>query len=138
MAAVNPYLNFKGSCEEAFNFYKSAFGTEFTTLMRFGDVQSEHPSPDHVKDKIMHVSLPVGEGTSIMGSDAIDGFGPPMTMGNNFAVSVNTGSEEEATKVFNALADGGQITMPLDKTFWGAFFGMLTDKFGINWMVNFG
>lgn len=137
MAAVNPYLTFKDNCEEAFNFYKSVFGTEFITFSRFKDMPPSETSPTPDLNGVMHVSLPIGEGTVIMGSDAPEGFGPPFNVGNNFAISINTDSEEEATNLFNGLSAGGQVTMPLGKTFWGAFFGMFTDKFGIQWMVNY-
>ncbi len=135
MAAINPYLTFSGTCEEAFNLYKSVFGTEFITINRFKEAPGDQQQPGY-GEKIMHVSLPIGEGTILMGSDC-----PPeykqLTIGNNFAISVNTHSEEEADKIFNALAEGGNVTMPMEKTFWGAYFGMLTDRMGINWMVNF-
>ena len=85
----------------------------------------------------MHVSLPVSKETVLMGSDAVDGFGPPVTVGNNFGISINTDSTTEADKLFNSLSAGGTVTMPMGDTFWGAYFGMFTDKFGINWMVNF-
>ncbi len=137
MAAVNPYLNFKGTCEEAFNFYKSVFGGEFQYLGRFSEMPSEHPLPADAGNKIMHVSLPISKETLLLGSDALEGFGPPIQQGTNFAVSINAASEDEARKLFDGLSAGGAVTMPLEKTFWGAFFGMFTDKFGINWMVNY-
>ena len=136
MAQVNPYITFAGTCEEAFNFYKSVFGVEFQYIGRFGEMPDSGNIPDNEKNRIMHVSLPISKETVLMGSDALDSFGHVMTTGNNISVSINTDSEEEATKLFNGLSAGGKVTMPLEKTFWGAFFGMFTDKFGINWMVN--
>lgn len=136
MAQVHPYLTFNGNCEEAFNFYKSVFGGDFPYAGKFKDMPSEFPIADSEKDKIMHISLPIGD-TVLMGSDWAEGCGPAPVFGNNFAVSINTESEEEATRIFNALSNGGRVTMPLEKTFWGALFGMFTDKFGINWMVNY-
>lgn len=136
MAAVNPYLTFNGTCEEAFNFYKSVFGGEFPYAGKFSDMPSEYPIAESEKNKIMHISLPIGN-TVLMGSDAVEGFGGVPKIGDNFSVSINTDSEEEATRIFNGLSAGGKVTMPLDKTFWGALFGMFTDKFGINWMVNY-
>ncbi len=137
MTAINPYLVFNGNTEEAFNFYKSVFGGEFITLMRFKDMPADTPgmpAPDDEGNKIMHVALPMGNGSILMGSD------PPaqnnVTMGNNVSISINVDSREEADKIFNALSAGGQVTMPLDHTFWGAYFGMCTDKFQINWMVS--
>ncbi|OFY85410.1 MAG: glyoxalase [Bacteroidetes bacterium RIFCSPLOWO2_12_FULL_35_15] len=137
MAAVNPYLTFNGNCEEAFNFYKSVFGGEFPYIGRFKDMPSEQPIPESEKEKIMHVSLPIGKETILMGSDSSNAFGQATIIGNNFSISVNADNEEEATKLFNGLSSGGKVTMPLNKTFWGALFGMFTDKFGINWMVNY-
>jgi PhnB protein len=138
MAQVNPYLTFNGKCEEAFNFYKSVFGGDFPYIGRYKDMPSEHPIPESDKEKIMHVSLPISKETVLMGSDSAEAFGGGGTQpGNTFALSVNTDSEEEAKKIFNALSAGGKITMQLNKTFWGALFGMFTDKFGIAWMVNY-
>ena len=138
MAAINPYLTFKDNCEEAFNFYKNAFGKDFAQLIRFKDMPMEgQPAPPNIANQIMHVSLPIGDGTVLMGSDAPEGFGPPVQAGNNFSISINTTSEEEATKIFNAMSNGGRVSMPLGKAPWGAYFGMFTDKFGVNWMVNY-
>ncbi len=137
MAQVNPYLTFNGNCEEAFNFYKSVFGGEFTYIGKFKDMPSEQPIPEGVGELIMHVSLPISKETILMASDANEAFGQTATAGTNFAVSINAENEEEAKKLFNGLSNGGKITMPLEKTFWGALFGMFTDKFGIHWMVNY-
>jgi len=136
MAAINPYLNFDGNCEKAFNFYKSVFGGEFLTLMRFKDVPPEVHFPESEGEKIMHVALPIGQGTVLMGSDTPAAMGPTTT-GNNVYISINAESEAEAAKLFKGLSAGGQVTMPLEKAFWGAYFGMFTDKFGIQWMVNY-
>jgi PhnB protein len=138
MASVNPYLAFSGTCEAAFEFYKSVFGGEYqgNGLIRFKDMPSDQPVSGPAADMVMHVSLAIGD-TYLMGSDAPEGFGPPNIAGNNFSVSINTESEAEATKIFNGLSAGGKITMPLDKSPWGSFFGMFTDKFGINWMVSY-
>jgi PhnB protein len=137
MPAINPYLTFSGNCEEVFNFYKAGFGNDFQSMIRFKDMPIEgHPMPEGAGDKIMHVSLPIGEGTILMGSDSPEGFGPPITPGNNFSISINVDSESEANKIFSALSAGGKVNMPLGKAPWGAYFGMFTDKFGVNWMVN--
>ena len=136
MTAVNPYLNFSGNCEEAFDFYRSVFGGEFLMVMRFKDVPAEYQMADSEAEKIMHVSLPIGPGTVLMGSDTPAAMGP-VTNGTNFFISISTGSEAEATALFNGLSAGGQISMPLGKAFWGAYFGMLTDKFGVQWMVSY-
>ncbi|MBE0639014.1 MAG: VOC family protein [Bacteroidales bacterium] len=137
MTTINPYLTFNGNCEEAFNFYKSVFGGEFPYIGRFKDMPAGSPVPDDMKEKIMHVSLPISKETTLMGSDASETFGQTANFGDNISLSVNTDSEEEATSLFAALSEGGRITMPLEKTFWNALFGMCTDQFGINWMVNY-
>ncbi len=137
MASVNPYLSFNDKCEEAFNFYKSVFGGEFTTLGRFSDIPpGDHPTPPEEANKVMHVALPIGPSTVLMGSDTPAAMGT-IHNGNNFYVAVAPESEAEATRIFNGLAAGGTVTMPMEKAFWGAYFGMLVDKFGIQWMVNY-
>ena len=139
MAQINPYLNFKGNCEEAFNFYKSVFGGEFPYVGRYKDMPPSEGQQVSEMDgeKIMHMSLPISKETVLMGSDVGGEWAKHITDGNNIQLSVNTDTEEEANRVFNGLAEGGRVNMPLEKTFWGALFGMLTDKFGINWMVNY-
>jgi PhnB protein len=140
MANINPYLLFDGTCEAAFNFYKSVFGGEFPFMGRFKDMppSGDCPPPSgEAGERIMHVSLRVGD-TWLMGSDCM----PDMpnfnfTPGNNFSVSINAGSKEEADRLFNGLSAGGQVTMPMEMSFWGAYFGMFVDKFGVAWMVNF-
>lgn len=135
---INPYLNFAGNTEKAFNFYKSVFGGEFAGVMRFGDTPGcgEMKIADDEKDKIMHVALPVGDNI-LMATDMLESMGQHLRAGNNFSLSVDAESKEEADKLFKNLSDGGQITMPLDDAFWGAYFGMLTDKFGVQWMINY-
>ena len=140
MTRVNVYLNFNGNCEEAFNFYKSVFGGEFTHIGRFKDMPPHEgmpPLPKEMEDKIMHVLLPISKETVIMGSDTGGEWTLAYRQGNNFSISISTDSKEEAERLFNGLSEGGQVTMPLNKTFWGDYFGMFTDKFGINWMVSF-
>jgi PhnB protein len=138
MATINTYLNFDGDCEAAFNFYKSVFGGEFTHIGRFGEMPSseDYKVPEADKDKIMHVSLPIGN-SILMGSDTGGDWASAYVQGNNFSISVSPKSKEEADSLLNGLSAGGQVTTPLQNTFWGAYFGMCTDKFGINWMVNF-
>lgn len=137
---VNPYLTFNGNCEEAFNFYKSVFGGKFDYIGRFKDMpptdgKSISPSEGN---KIMHVSLPISKETFLMGSDSSAEYGQATVMGNNFSISINAKSQKEADRLYNALSAGGQATMPMSKTFWGSYFGMLTDKFSIQWMISFG
>jgi PhnB protein len=136
---INPYLTFNGTCEEAFNFYKSVFGGKFTYLGRFSEMPPMEgmPVPESEKKKIMHVSLPISSETILMGSDSSDAFGKATVTGNNFSVSISAPNTAKADKLFNGLAEGGQVTMPMNKTFWGSYFGMLTDKFGIQWMISF-
>ena len=137
MVTINPYLNFKGTTEEAFNFYKAVFGGEFITIQRYKDTPEADKVEEADKEKIMHIALPIGNGNVLMGTDAIGGMGSSLVEGNNFHLSVNAENEAETTRVFNALAEGGKIMIPLKIMFWGAYFGMLTDKFGIQWMVNY-
>ncbi|MEO4006561.1 VOC family protein [Flavobacterium sp. CAU 1735] len=137
MANVNPYLTFNGTCEAAFDFYQSVFGGEFQYKGKFKDMPSEQPIPESEQEKIMHVSLPIG-GTVLMGSDTSEGCGGhAVTAGDNISISINADSEADAKRIFEGLSAGGKVTMPLEKTFWGALFGMFTDKFGIHWMVNY-
>lgn len=136
MASVNPYLHFNGNTEEAFNFYKSVFGGEFPMVMRYKDAPAEHKMGESNGEKIMHISLPIGQGTMLMGNDVPEMYGNAI-IGTNFYISINTENEEEASKLFNGLSTDGHIMMPLEKTFWGAYFGMLKDKFGVQWMVNY-
>ena len=140
MASINPYLTFNGNCEAAFNFYKSVFGGEFPYIGRFKDMppqEGQKAMSTADGEKIMHVSLPISRETALMGSDTGGEWSAGFTPGNNFSISINALSKEEADKLFNGLSAGGKVTMPMSKTFWGAYFGMFTDKFGINWMVNF-
>ena len=137
MVTINPYLNFKGNTEEAFNFYKSVFGGDFIALQRFKDTPEGAKIAKGDQDKIMHISLPIGKGNVLMATDALESMGQTLTEGNNFSLSVQTESEEEAASIFNKLAAGGKVVMPLEKAFWGAYFGMVNDKFGIQWMVNY-
>ena len=136
---VNPYLNFNGTCEEAFNQYKSIFGGEFSYVGRYSDMPADpnHPISEEDKNIIMHMSLPLANGSVLMGSDAGGEWASNIVVGANVTLSLNATSKEEADRVFNALADGGVVTMPMNATFWGDYFGMCIDKFGINWMMSF-
>ena len=136
MTAINPYLGFNGNCEHAFLFYKSVFGGEFAIIQRFKEVpSSEPPLPDSEGNKLMHVSLPIGRNI-LMGSDRPGSF-PPGVQGDHFSIAIEADTQKDADRLFNGLAAGGKITMPIGKTFWGAYFGMLADKFGILWMVSY-
>lgn len=136
MVFLSVYLNFNGTCEQAFNHYKSVFGGEFAAFSRFGDMpSSETPLPDSEAQKILHVALPVRD-CVLMGSDCPPDFTNGV-QGNLFNISISATSKAEADQLFNALAAGGQVTMPIADTFWDAYFGMLCDAFGVNWMVNY-
>jgi len=135
MSAVNAYLSFNGNCEEAFGFYKSVFGGEFAAIHRFGDMDFGIPMSDDEKSKIMHVALPIG-GTTLMGSDSPGHMGT-VAHGTTMSLAVGPDSEDDARRIFEGLSAGGTITMPIDNAPWGALFGMLTDKYGFIWMVNY-
>lgn len=138
MLKVNIYLNFQGNTEEAFNFYKSIFGGEFTSVVRFKDVPMEGINlPEEDKNKIMHISLPLGNDLILMGTDALESIGQKLIFGNNFSISVHPDGKEEADRLFYALAEGGTIEMPIADQFWGDYFGSVRDKFGVQWMINY-
>lgn len=137
MINANPYLNFAGNTEEAMNFYKTVFGGEFIAFHRFKDSPGHEKMPKHEQEMIMHASLPLGPGTILMATDVLESMGQTLTHGNNFHIAVNTESEEETDKIFKGLCAGGKIEMPLNKTFWGAYFGMCKDKFGVLWMISY-
>ena len=140
MTQVNPYLNFEGNTEEAFNFYKSVLGGEFAgPVFRFKDVQ-DLPGKEALSEKdvngVMHMALPIGN-NMLMGTDAIPSMGQNVTFGNNIQLSLHPDSREEADRLYAGLSKGGQQTMPMQDMFWGDYWGMLTDKFGVIWMVNY-
>ena len=134
--ALNTYLTFDGNCREVFEFYRSVFGGEFSVLQTFADGPPEMPVADADKSRVMHVSLPVGESV-LMGSDKPGASGPSLVVGNNFSVSIEGRSREHCDEVFAKLSKGGSVQMPLQETFWGAYFGQCTDRFGISWMLNY-
>ncbi len=139
MATVNIYLTFNGNCKEAFDFYKSVFGGDYPYVGTFGEMPAQDGMnmPDEDKNKIMHISLPISRETMLLGSDTGGEWSSGFQQGNNFSVSINAESKEEADQLFNGLSADGQVTMPMNPTFWGAYFGMFIDKFGISWMVNY-
>lgn len=140
MTTVNVYLTFEGNCEEAFNHYKSVFGGEFSGVNRFKDMPPQEEEgmevPESDGNKIMHMSLPISAETALMGSDAVGQWAGQTVFGTNFSISINTDTMDRAEHLYNGLAEGGHATMPLAPTFWSKGFGMLTDKFGINWMIS--
>jgi len=137
MATINSYLNFDGNTEEAFTFYKSVFGGEFIILQRFKDTPDGNKLSHEDGEKVMHVSLAIGKGNILMATDFLESMGHTLVKGNNFSLSLNAESKEEADILFAKLSDGAKIEMPLSDAFWGGYFGMLIDKFGIQWMVSF-
>ncbi len=138
MTKVNAYMTFNGDCEEAFSFYKSVFGGEFLYIGRYKDVPPTDRQTFRLEndEKIMHVSLPISKETILMGCDSTEAYGQGTIFRNNISLSINLDNKEEADRLFNELSVGGQIKMSMSQTFWGAYFGMFTDRFGINWLIN--
>jgi PhnB protein len=140
MASVSTYLNFTRNTEEAFNFYKSVFGTEFEgEITRLGSVppqEGQPPLADEDKNLVMHVCLPLLGGHRLHGTDAPESMGFTLNQGNNVYIMLEPDTKQDADQLFAALSAGGQIEMPMQDMFWGDYFGSLTDKFGVNWMVN--
>lgn len=137
MTKLNVYLNFPGNAEEAFVFYKSVFRSEFASLVRFKDMPAEGRTLSEADaNKLMHVALPIGEDV-LMASDAPPGMGFDLRFGNNAHISVHAKSKQEADRLFNALSEGGAVEMPIADQVWGDYFGSLTDRFGVQWMVSY-
>lgn len=139
MAQIHVYLTFDGQCEEAFRLYSKAFGKEPVYIGRFAAM----PPSDELGElseedqrRIMHICLPIEENFALMGSDQLTQH-PPLVKGTNMSASINVNSREEADQLFTSLSEGGTITMPMSDTFWGAYFGMFTDRFGVQWMINY-
>ena len=140
MARVSTYLNFPRSTEAAFNFYRTVFGTSFTSpIMRFGDTPAQPGQPPMAeadKNLVMHIELPILAGHVLMGTDAPESMGFTLTPGNTVTINLEPDTGAETDKLFAALAAGGSVDMPLSQQFWGGYFGILVDKFGIRWMFN--
>jgi PhnB protein len=142
MARTCTYLNFSGNTEEVFLFYKSVFKTQFSGkgIQRFGDIPAESGHPpiaESIKKMILHVELPITGNHILMGTDAPKEMGFTLTQGNNMQICLEPETREEAKRIFDELSNGGNITMPLQDMFFGAYFGEFSDKYGINWMMNF-
>ena len=139
MASINPHINFNGNAEEAFNFYKSVFGGEFVTIVRFKDMPSnpDFPMSEKEANKIMHIALPIGKTDVLMASDTPESMGKHNENETRSKISISTENKEEADKLFNGLSAGGKIECPLEDSPWGSYFGMFRDKYGIEWMVDF-
>ncbi|UXY16256.1 VOC family protein [Chitiniphilus purpureus] len=129
---VQNYLFFDGRCEQALNFYQQTLGAQITQLMRFADAPEEEQGPPEWRDKVMHASLTIGQ-TALMASDGMPGQSTPM---QGFSLALDPATLDEGRRLFDALAQGGQIEMPFGPTFWAKGFGMLRDQFGVPWMVN--
>jgi Uncharacterized protein conserved in bacteria len=140
MAQVSTYLNFPRNTEEAFNFYKSVFGGEFShDIIRFGEMpESEEVPPIAEEDKnlVMHVELVIFGGHALRGTDAPESMGFSVNFGNNMYINLDPDTRAETKRLFDALADGGEVEMELQDTFWGAYYGCCTDKYGVQWMFN--
>lgn len=138
MTKLHSYLNFAGNAQEAFDLYKSVFGGEFSSVVRFKDFPMEGVTiPKGDEDKLMHIALPIGEDNVLMASDVVESRGQRLVQGNNVYVSVHPTSRGEADRIFNALSAGAEIEMPIADQAWGDYYGALKDKFGIQWMVNY-
>jgi PhnB protein len=135
MKTIYPYLYFSGNAEEAFNFYRSVFGGEFATMMRYREMPNPEQVPENERDKIMHIALPVGN-SSLMASDLLESFGLA-SIGNGIRLMLSPENEEEARRIFDQLSSGGKVEMPLEKQFWGDLNGSVMDKFGVGWMINY-
>ena len=133
---LETYLTFDKNCREAFEFYRTVFGGEFMTLQTFAEGPPGLGVPDHERDLIMHVSLPIGS-SILMGSDMSSGFGPAPVFGSNFAITICPDTKNEADRLFASLAENGTTIMPMEDVFWGSYFGICVDKFGIRWQINF-
>jgi len=137
MATINPYINFNGNAEEAFAFYRSVFGGEFTKIVRFKDLSIPgFQVAKNEADKIMHIALPIGK-NSLMANDVPESMGRVNENENRSKISISAESREEADKLFNGLSAGGKIEMPMADSPWGPYFGMFRDKYGIEWTVDF-
>nr|WKN35223.1 VOC family protein [Tunicatimonas sp. TK19036] len=140
MASASTYLNFNRNTEEAFNFYKSVFGTEFQgEIMRMGDVPPQDGMPplaEEDKHLIMHIMLPILGGHQLMGTDAPESMGFKLNFGNTMYINLEPDTREETKRLFEALSAGGKVDMELADMFWGDYFGSCIDKFGVQWMFN--
>ena len=139
MARTSTYLNFPACTEEAFTFYKTVFQTDYIgPIHRFGEAppNPEQPMAESEKNLIMHVALPILGGHVLMGTDTPEAMRSGHKQGTNVYLNLEPDTREEADRLFNALSEGGQIEMPIQDMFWGAYFGSLTDRFGVQWMIN--
>ena len=134
---VQPYLNFDGDAQEAFNFYKEVFGGEFITVLKMTDAPESENLSKKERDRIMHISLPISKDVILMASDILPSMGHKLKKGNNLYISLHPESKEEADRIFKELSEGGTIEMPIADQFWGDYYGSFEDKFGVKWMINY-
>lgn len=136
---IHPYLNFAGQAEEAFRWYEGVLGGTLTEIHRFGSMPEEEgfEIPPEQEDLVLHVGLELPDGQMLMASDTVEGTDSGRVEGNTISISVHPTSRDEADRVFEALSEDGTVTMPIEDQFWGDYLGSLTDRFGVNWMVNY-
>lgn len=138
MKSVNPYLNFKGNAEQAFDYYKTVFGGEFMMVVRFRDFGGNGMGvAEKDLDKIAHIALPLGSDHVLMATDCVGSMGKTFNAGNNYYITIEADSDEEAGRLFNALSNGGNVEMPLQRTEWAEKYGVCADRFGVQWMVSY-
>jgi PhnB protein len=138
MATINPWINFNGNAEEAFTFYKSVFGGEFTKVVRFRDIASDDfQVPEKEENKLMYISLPIGASSMLIANDVPEVMGRVNENENRSKILVNTESKEEADRLFNGLSAGGEVEGPMGDSPWGSYVGMFRDKYGIEWIIEF-
>lgn len=140
MAKTSTYLNFGGTTEAAFRFYATVFGGDLSPIHRIGDappMPGAPPLSEADKNLVMHVETPILGGHVLMGTDVVESMGQKLVEGNNVSINLEPDSREDTDRLFNALAEGGKVEMPLSDMFWGAYFGLVVDKFGTRWMLNF-
>lgn len=137
MLSTNPYLHFMGNAEEAMNFYKSVLGGEFTAFQRYRDIPGGEKMPSGEQEKILHISLAISRNITIMATDTVKPMGEDLVFGNNIHICLQAESDGEVDKLFEGLSANGRVEMPPNKTFWGAYFAMCRDRFGVQWMINY-
>lgn len=138
MKSINPWINFNGNAEEAFNFYKSVFAGEFSKIVRFKDIASEEfPVPEQELEKIMVIALPIGQNNQLLGNDVPEFMGKVNERENRSKISISTESKEEADSLFKSLSEGGEIEGRMGNGPWGSYAGMFRDKYGIEWVIEY-
>ncbi len=138
MTTINPWINFNGNTEEAFAFYKSVFGGEFTKIVRFKDIASDQfPVSEKEENKLMYIALPIGENTLLIANDVPEAMGRVNERENRSKILVRAESKEEAERLFSGLSAGGEVEGAMAESPWGSYAGMFRDKYGIEWIIEF-